>query len=312
MAGFSLRFGPPSDGSTTARGIELLEAGAVYESGGSLITMPDGTQAFITPESFAVLLAAGEIDADGNVAASSPTGTTATATATMVPGGASVITRGSGYGSVSTLTLVGGTSTETATFTITGRSTVAGQDETSYTGGELTGTFTGGASYSVSDTVTLSDGSVITVDAVSVGAVTEFTVTSASTSGHSNFAVLTQSSTSGSGTGFSLTQDDSNQGVFSVLPVGTGDYSVLPASPSSVSHVGGSGATLSILWGVETIIVTDGGSGYTSAPAVSFSGGGGSAGTASLSGDAVASISVDAPGDFYTAIAVVTVADPPG
>ena len=53
---------------------------------------------------------------------------------------------------------------------------------------------------------------------------------------------------------------------------------------------------------VESVTVTNGGSGYTSAPTVTFSGGTGSGatGTASVTLDGVSSVTVDAAGSGYT------------
>lgn len=56
------------------------------------------------------------------------------------------------------------------------------------------------------------------------------------------------------------------------------------------------------------IVVTDGGSGYTSAPTVTFSGGGGSgaAATATLSGGKVTSVTITAAGTDYTSVPTVS------
>lgn len=83
------------------------------------------------------------------------------------------------------------------------------QDETDYDENpEVEGrmeTPTGQANYAALDTITLSDSTVVTVDAVSSGQVTEFTVdASLSVDGATKDNVLTQSSTSGIGTGFQL------------------------------------------------------------------------------------------------------------
>jgi len=165
-----------------------------------------------------------------------PTGTTATATAIMLPVGTPVVVaRGSGY-RIGEITLTGGTFTEAAVVTITKLSTVSGQDETDFGGGELNGTFTGGTGYSATDTITMNDGTVVIVDTVAVGVVTEFTVTTPTTptsAGGGNDRTLTQSSTSGGGSGFTLTLDDNNQGVAEgtykqAMSVNLGVYSVLP------------------------------------------------------------------------------------
>lgn len=98
---------------------------------------------------------------------------------------------------------------------------IAAQDETVYDAVGNNGTFVGGdglggTSYAPADTITLSDGSVITVNTVDdvdgpgLGDVVTFTVT---TSGGTNVTAgvtLTQTGTSGTGTGFTLTPESNN------------------------------------------------------------------------------------------------------
>lgn len=89
---------------------------------------------------------------------------------------------------------------------------VDGQDETSYDNSPTTeGTFTAGTGHDVNDVITLASGAAVTVDAVSGGAVTEFTVDSSGQSTNSGFAAAdNQSNSTGTGTGFALTPDEDN------------------------------------------------------------------------------------------------------
>jgi hypothetical protein len=89
---------------------------------------------------------------------------------------------------------------------------IPNQDETRYDGAPSEdGAFFGGTSgYVVSDTITLSDGSVITVDAVAVGVVTGFTVTTSGATTIVEGVALTQTGTSGGGSGFTLTPEENN------------------------------------------------------------------------------------------------------
>ena len=89
---------------------------------------------------------------------------------------------------------------------------VDAQDETSYDDSPTTeGTFSGGTGHNVSDVITLEDGTEITVDAESGNVVTQFTVDVADTwVGNASGATISQESTTGSGTGFSLTTGDDN------------------------------------------------------------------------------------------------------
>lgn len=86
------------------------------------------------------------------------------------------------------------------------------QDETDYDDSPTSeGTFAGGTGHAGSDVITLSDGTTITVDAVSSSVVTGFTVDAAGTRfGNLAGGTLTQASTTGSGVGFSLTTGADN------------------------------------------------------------------------------------------------------
>lgn len=86
---------------------------------------------------------------------------------------------------------------------VIGQELIATQDETDFA------TFEGGAGYAGLDTITLSNGDVITVNTVSGGVVTEFTVTTVNGT-TSPGEVLTQASTSGGGAGFTLTVGAAN------------------------------------------------------------------------------------------------------
>jgi hypothetical protein len=89
---------------------------------------------------------------------------------------------------------------------------INGQDETSYDNSPTTeGTFSGGTGHSVSDVLKLDGAIEVTVDAVSGGVVTQFTVDSTpGNGGRSASEVVNQRETTGSGTGFSLTLDTDN------------------------------------------------------------------------------------------------------
>ena len=111
----------------------------------------------------------------------------------------------------------GSTITDNETFTSQTLRPIDAQDETSYDNSPTTeGSFVGGdgaggTAYVVSDTITLSDGTVITVDAIDANDdVTQFTVDSSASTGAVVGETLTQTSTSGTGTGFTLTVDTDN------------------------------------------------------------------------------------------------------
>jgi hypothetical protein len=95
---------------------------------------------------------------------------------------------------------------------------ITAQDETLYDNIPTTeGTFAGGTGHAVSDVITLDDDwTTVTVDAVSGGVVTQFTVNSTIGRSATSGTAMTQSSTTGTGTGFSLTPDTDN-----ILAAGT-------------------------------------------------------------------------------------------
>jgi len=90
----------------------------------------------------------------------------------------------------------------------------AAQTQANYNNTGNNGTFAAGAGYAAADTITLSDGSVITVNTVTAGAVATFTVTSGSSVGSGVIGqrvTRTQASTSGVGTGFTLSPKSANE-----------------------------------------------------------------------------------------------------
>lgn len=117
--------------------------------------------------------------------------------------------------------------------------TIAAQDETDFDDQGTNGDFTGGADYVVNDEITLSDGTVVVVDAVTTGAVTEFTIQSGTVpyqGGESANGTLTQASTDGDGTGFTLTLGDANE------------------TDTAIDEVRALGATLTVAIGGTTVL----------------------------------------------------------
>ena len=104
---------------------------------------------------------------------------------------------------------------------------ILNQTAANFDGGTGNGTYSAGEGYAVGNTITLSSGAIITVNTVSSGEVTGFTVTnigitpgidvtgmSATATLWSPNPTLTQTSTSGSGTGFDLTVGINNRAMF--------------------------------------------------------------------------------------------------
>jgi hypothetical protein len=114
----------------------------------------------------------------------------------------------------------------------------AAQDEINYNDIGLNGTFSGGVGHAVSDVITLDNGATVTVDAVSSGEVTEFTITTVGSrvprDGNGE-SILNQLLSSGTGDNFILTVRENNydttDGIFTLAntyPVELRDSMFIP------------------------------------------------------------------------------------
>lgn len=189
---------------------------------------------------------------------------------TMKAVSATVAAAGTGYAPSDTITITGGTHTINSIFTVSRTKLVS------------IAVNAGGSNYLVGDTITLAGGTattkaILTVSSVSGGAVTGVTITNAG-SYSANSTSFTQYATSGVGSG--ATFDTGVFGVNTVTVSTPGAYTALPSSPVAQGATSGSGtsATLTVLWGVLSIAVSDGGSGYDSTSVLSVTGGGGTGG----------------------------------
>lgn len=123
----------------------------------------------------------------------------------------------------------------------------------------------------------------------------------------------TVSFTGGGGTGAAATAVLSGNSVASITVTnqGTG-YTSAPTV--TLTGGGGTGATaVALIRGIDAVTITDPGLGYQTPPAVTFSGGGGSGATATstVDGNEVSSITVTNGGTGYTSAPTVTIAFPP-
>lgn len=195
-------------------------------------------------------------------------------TARMRANSATVTGAGTGYVTADTITLAGGTSSQTAVFTVSSTKltnvSISGAG-TGYTPGDTVtlagGTFTtaaiinvvrtrlesvalnsGGTGYAPGNTITLAGGAgpvpaVITVGTVSGGVITGFSITNAG-SYTANSSTFSQASTSGSGTG--ATFNTAVYGIGTLSLSNGGAYTVNPSSFTQGSTSGsGTGATFS-------------------------------------------------------------------
>lgn len=171
---------------------------------------------------------------------------------------------GSGYAPADTITLTGGTITTAAIATVTNTKLVSVAKNA------------GGSGYVVGDVITLAGGTAttaaqITVTGVTTGAVNTFIISRPGVY-TANSATFTQGSTSGVGTGATFQTGLFGVNVASVSTAGS--YTAIPTSPVAQGSTSGSGtgATFTMTWGLLSITVSAGGSGYDASSVAKFTG----------------------------------------
>ena len=209
----------------------------------------------------------------------------------------------------------------------------SGQTHIDYDNVSPNGTFSGGTGFTAQDaidgdTITLNDGTVITIVAVAGGAVTQFTVTTGSTvSTATSGFTRGQVSTTASGTGFTLTPGTANEtlvGPVSQFSVNSGGatnffltqqlaqtsttgigttFSLTPntGNGTPVPHAG-TEAVLTPYYSNGSIIsveVNSGGTGYTDQNPVFFTVGSGATAVANVVGGVIQSVTVITGGIGY-------------
>lgn len=190
---------------------------------------------------------------------------------TMVGKTATVVTSGTGaagadYVAGDVLTVVGGTGTA-ATFTVTNTKIRTAAVQAA-----------GGNTWATGDTVTFSTGwatpAVLTITDDGSGGIASLTITDPGVyAGAALVDPVAPDSSSNVG-GVNGATFNLGMGVNVVALGAAGSYTVLPSNPVATTSSGtGTGATLTVNYGVGTATVTTAGSGYTSAPSVTLSGG---------------------------------------
>lgn len=151
-------------------------------------------------------------------------------------------------------------------------------------GGTVTAitTTASGASYTSAPSVTISSpttaGGVQATASAVMGGTGTITVTNGG-SGYTVNDVLTF--VGGTGSAESVTVTAVSSGVITAVTFRfTGQYTVVPTNPVSVTGGTGTGATFTCTWKVLSLSITNAGSGYVEQPTVTFSGGGGGSGAA--------------------------------
>lgn len=203
--------------------------------------------------------------------------------------------QGSGYLTSPTVTLVGGDYTTPAT---------ALAYLAPYGGVSYIAVITSGSGYTDVPTVTIdAQGSGATA-----GTITYKAVSGAVASTGASYRlgdVLTVVGGVGTAATFTVTQVGAGGAVVAVALTNAGNYSTLPSLNSvstSVNPSGGTGCTLNLTIGINTIAVSSGGLGYAGIPKITISGGSGSGATAValITAGTVSGITVTNPGYGYT------------
>jgi hypothetical protein len=229
--------------------IVLNAAGTGYAPG-NVITTAGGTASIpaaltvATTKVVSATVAAGGTGDLGNGAGVIVEGTTGTGTKFR----ASVTIAANAIASVQSISLAGA---------YTANPTLITAEPVTYISGGASGTTLTGAQLSV----------VLGVASVTISTPGSYTVLSAS---------LTQSGATTPAGGTGATFQTASYGVLTMTIQTAGDYSVLPVNPAAqASSTGsGTGATLTLTWGVLSVTVTAVGSGYTAATCAASGGGG--------------------------------------
>jgi hypothetical protein len=248
-----------STASTAAPGIGYQMFEQLEVIGGTLVTSP----AVLVVSTLSTIASQSEIDFDG-------------------AGSNGTFNGGKAYSNGDIITLNDG-STITVDAISLNASTVSGQTQTAFDATPGNGTFVGGDgvgpnAYVPTDTITLTDGTIITVNAVDVnGDVTDFVISSESTSGYPAGGTLLQLSTTGSGTGFTLTTGANNENSFgdveqftiatatSFGAISTNGYNATQTTVTPAAGVGFSLTLGTANQGVFSATVSSGGR-YTTTP----------------------------------------------
>lgn len=176
-----------------------------------------------------------------------------------------IVKPGVGYTAPPTLTVVGGSPGSGATMVaIVNAGSIKGFTISPGSGYAVVPTFTPGGG---------SGGSGFAVGGTLMKASATPAISTAGTGYQLNDVLSLSTGTSRVKVSVKVTGVNGSGGVTAITLVDAGLYSVLPSAPSNVTGGSGSGAQLTVNWGVGAIIITNAGTGYTVAPTLTPSGG---------------------------------------
>lgn len=238
-------------------------------------------------------------------------GSGAAATARMGAAGATITVSGSGaltadYNIDDTVTLVGGTNTAPAIFTVTGitaGNVLIANAGYNYTAGN--NIQIGGAGWATN--------AVISVNSVNAtGAITGFTLVNGGIRRTAAIDPISGSTTQGTSSNVDISGTSGTfnvrWGISNVAVSGAGVFSALPSAPVSTTTSGsGVGATLTPVWQVSNVVVSNGGTGFEGFAAVSFSAGNATAAATINATGSISSVTVTNGGTPATSIPSVSI-----
>lgn len=151
---------------------------------------------------------------------------------------------------------------------------------------------TAGTGYTSPPTVAFSGGSgTLAAGTATLKVVGSVTVTAGGTGYTVNDVLTVQGGTKT--TSATLTVSSVSSGVVTAVTISNaGVYTAIPSNAVAVTGGTGSGATFTLGYGVGTVVVSSGGTGYLTAPTVTLTGGGGSSGAATATLAAFAAVDV--------------------
>jgi hypothetical protein len=237
-------------------------------------------------------------------------GSGATSTARMGAVGAAVVVSGTGavtadYDVGNVLTVIGGTNTAPATFTITditvGNIAIANAGSNYNIGNRIT---IGGVGWVSNAEVTISGTN-------ATGAVTGFTFDSGGRRNTNRIDIISGTTLQGSNANVTVggvgATFNARWGLSAVSPAGRGVFSALPANPVSTTTDGsGTGGTVNVSWSVTNVVVSAGGTGYNAARVVFTPAGADATATVNAAGN-VSAVTVNSGGPAVTVIPTVDI-----
>jgi hypothetical protein len=242
-------------------------------------------------------------------ATGSETGSGATAIANLGVETAEVVVSGSGsitddYLVGEKLLVSGGTYTGNQQGNVTVASTKIGAIQTNNKGHN----YAQGDYFYMSGTGWVTNANVVVNTVNGTGAITSLNIVSAGvftgTKPSEPFNAVTWHTASGAGANF-----DARFAVNALTVLNHGDYRAIPANPVTLTgSASGTGATANLTYYVNSVKLTNSGSGYAYAPMVSLDAGNANV-RATVSGGSVDALYIDFSGHGYTAVPTITIAD---